>query len=115
MSIDIRPAFLTSDDDNVPYVNMSNGNAVHVLGILGFTRDQIETMASEGMSFSPLDLTSRLLVAGAFSEHISERPSVREGNWIDFGTDSEYIGRKLEDIKSVVYWADQHGREVDIY
>lgn len=115
MSIDIRPAFVSTDDDSVPYVNMSNGNAVHMLGILGFTREDIEEIASEGREFAPMDLTSRLMLAGAFSEHVEERPSQREGNWIDFGTDAAYIARKLEDIKSVVYWADKHGREVSIY
>jgi hypothetical protein len=114
MSIDIVPSF-SLDMDDVPSVNMSNGNAVHILGILGFTREDIEEIATEGREFSPMDLTSRLLLAGVFSENVEERPTVREGNWVNFGTDAAYIERKLGDIKAVVYWADQHGKEVSIY
>jgi len=118
MSIDIRPEYRTGDsfdDESIPSVNMANGNAATVFTALGWTTEEQEHIASEGIDIAPLDLTSRLMLAGAFPEMVQERPASRVGNWIDGGADHAYIARKMEEIKNVAWWADQHGRRVSIY
>jgi hypothetical protein len=118
MSIDIRPSFRLGDDfddESIPSLNMSNGNAHTVLAALGFTADAIETIASEGIDLTPLDLSSRLILAGVFPEMVQDRAPERIGNWIDNGTSREYITDRLNVIRDIVAWADQRGREVSIY
>jgi len=118
MSIDIRPTFVLGDDfddESIPSLNMSNGNAATVLTALGWTAEDMETIASEGIDVTPLDMTSRLILAGTFPEMVQERAPERTGNWIDNGTSHAYIMDRLAVIRDIVAWADKQGRTVSIY
>lgn len=104
----------TIDWDSIPTVNVCNGNASTILRNLGFTHDERQAVYTEGLSISPLDLQSRILLVKLAPGLVEERATVREDNFVSFGVDAEYIDSVLTEIYNVSEWCDANGYEVSI-
>lgn len=115
MSMDFTVSFGINDEpnwDDVPSINMCNANACTVLRNLGFTQEQIEDAASGGLEVTPLDMRARCTLALNMPEYVEGRDGYRAGNWIEFGTDPEYVLIRIGEIMEVVEYADSIGHNV---
>lgn len=123
MSIDITARVLidhedidsTFDWDSIPTINMANGNAAAVLGYLGFSREEIERAASEGMHVTPLDMRARCALVMAMPQFIESTETVKVANMIVFGTNEDYILERVRQILELVEWCDSQGMDVAVY
>jgi len=94
-----------------PEVNLSNGNAVHLLDVLGIQVGEDFSERCVG-SMSAQDMLGRVLIALAVSPVSAEVPSYAEGNIIYGGRPEGYMQDKLESIRDVAVFAHANGRKV---
>lgn len=115
MSMDFTVAFGSKDTpdwESVPSINVNNANACTILQNLGFTTEEIEEAASGGLEVTPLDMRARCMLALGMPEHVQGREGYRNGNWIEFGTDAEYVLFRIGEILEVCEYADSIGHNV---
>lgn len=98
---------------DLPYVNMSSRNAAMILNLLGVDAD------TEGWagSFTPDDLTGRVLIARALTPADAGVPSYADAapgraTWVECGREEGYTEDRLDRIAEVAAWCAAHGREV---
>jgi hypothetical protein len=80
------------DHDDSPEINMANGNAFYLMNAIGIKLD-------EEYYTGKLDAKDMLLNIMALPNvfpSLTERPEVREGNWIEGGYSAETIKLRLE-------------------
>ncbi|MBM4569106.1 hypothetical protein GS489_00960 [Rhodococcus hoagii] len=99
---------VTADGDDAPEVNMSNTNAVTLLGLLG--------LDTEGFGDCPADdFLGRVLVAAALSPADEGVPAHTTGGaprMVECGRRSGYIQGRLGDLHRLATWAVAHDRAV---
>ena len=94
---------------DLPEVNMANGNAFDMLRALGEEPDYCGEWPLSKLHELMTKLT--LLKCGITSVFL-EKDTVREGNIIDCGRDSEYVIRRSGQLYEVVATAFKMGRAV---
>jgi|OpeIllAssembly_1097287.scaffolds.fasta_scaffold05617_7 RecJ-like exonuclease len=94
---------------DLPEVNMANGNALDMLRALGEEPDDCGEWPLSRLHELMTKLT--LLKCGITSVFL-EKDTVREGNIIDCGRDSEYVIRRSGQLYEVVATAFKMGRAV---
>lgn len=128
MSVDFRPEYLDSDDDDwffvsgeVPTFNIANGNAHSVLGALGLvspesalSRDPFDTAELVGFADAKQVLGTALLYLAVEPEDSGLVSYETTGNHLggiqsfDCGRREGYIQEKLIEIVKICEWAIAH-------
>ncbi len=99
--------------DRAPQVNMNNGNAAAVLGLLGYGTEQAEVLGQpvyygEGEAAAE-DFLGRTLLALALVDAASDdetgRPAVQDGNWWPGGRRPGYLAGRLAELHELGLWA----------
>jgi methenyltetrahydromethanopterin cyclohydrolase len=78
-------------------LNMANGNFASLWAILDLP------VESEG-SVNAGDLTARIMLAQVMG--VQERPTVRDGNFIHCGIDTDYIERRFDSMLTLLAQID---------
>lgn len=131
MSVDFRPEFLDTDDgdwffgsDEVPTMNLANGNAASVLGALNLVspgcamaRDPFGTDELAGFADAEQVLGAALTYlavepedAGLASHLVNPEGPMEV---IDCGRRPGYLQEKLRTVAEIATWARDHGRRFE--
>lgn len=90
-----------------PFLNVANGNAVHLLSILGY-----ETAEELCGSADAEDFLGRVLVALAINPTDAGVPATQNGSIIDCGRREGYTDDRLTHLRTVAEAAREHGVNV---
>lgn len=95
-------------EEEPPYVNVSNANAIRLLEVLGLpcTFDML------GDSEPADDFLGRVLMALAVNPADPGLPAIEEGNVIDCGRRPGYLEDRLGQLRDVAAWAAAHRKVV---
>lgn len=90
-----------------PEVQMSNGNAITILDVLGIqVGEEFSDRCSGSMSAS--DMRGRILMAQALNPTDEGSDTITVGNMVDFGRPEGYTDSKLSALIEVVEFAERN-------
>lgn len=97
------------DTSDAPYVNMSSKNAVDVFSTLGVNLMTADDWAG---TFDAADLYGRITLALGVTDESLPTDDVTYGNVVECGRRQGYVQDKLQELRTVVEYAQQRGRLV---
>lgn len=100
------PTSVSAVQANAPEVNLSNVNARHILGVLGYETEDLCGSATAD------DLLGRILIAQAINPTDEGIPAVQEGNIVDCGRPEGYTDERLLILHDIVRAAEEHSARV---